>query len=1200
MTLEESAEFFKDIPKLNRVLAMLCELGMGYVKLGQPSTTLSGGEAQRIKLATELGKRATGRTLYVLDEPTTGLHFEDIRKLLSALHSLVEAGNSVIVIEHNLDVILSADHLMELGPGGGGKGGHIIAQGTPESVADMDTPTGLELKSFLDRQKKRAKGYYLKGNRKQLVDSILQNGNGKKSGSDEPLKNEKAKFEIDTWSSAPKLIPMFDAGRIVLRGVRKHNLKNVSLDLPKNKIITVTGLSGSGKTSLAFETLFQEGQRKYIESLSTYARRFLGRIPRAEADLIQGISPTIAVDQKAGSRNPRSTLATTTEIHDSFRVLFANIGKQHCPDCGKPVAKEGPSEVAKILENECSGETCLFLAPLFDSQSSRRFILESADKLVSYLPVLQEKGYLRIWIDGKIYRLDEEGLAEKLSVLVGATENAPEKSKGIFSFKKKKEAETEKKSEIKRIFLVLDRFEVTDKTRSRIIEITEKSYEIGEDILAVLDGKANLRFFAGHPACFDHDFHFTDVLSPRHFSFNHHLGACARCQGIGLARAFNEKKFIADEESPLLRGAIYKGISPFFTRRGQFYGASLKSAARRANIDVWTMPWRLLDYYQKIFILRGSKAAAGVKVEYEPYAQKEWKGIAAIIEDLYTRSESERFGPAFAHLIDFHTCPECGGGRLSKALLAVKIEGKSIHDISKMNAREASDFFKSLDKNLPARERKMAKEVLEEIEFRLTHLLYLGLHYLSLDRTMGTLSGGESQRVRLSTQIGNKLKDVIYVLDEPTIGLHERETEQLLEAIESLRDRGNTVVMVEHDGRVIRTSDWIVDIGPGAGAKGGELRYSGPWDEANAAMQGASFFKYLSTDKGRAPTTTYRTRRSGFDWKKDSSLLLSGLKENNLKEIEVRIPLGSLTALSGVSGSGKSSLMNWFYPRVKEASEKGKFRASSGIALIEKGKASTQNPFTRVDYVDQSPVSTSQRSTSASYMDIYDLIRDVFAKCREAKARGYERGHFSFNSAKGQCPQCQGAGVEEIEMHFISDVTVVCESCKGARYRREVLEVFYKGKNIAEILNLTYREAWDFFDGLEKIREKIQFLLDAGLGYLKLGMNTNILSGGELQRLKIARELSTAKDTGGNLYLLDEPTTGLHFADTELLVKTLDRLVKRGNTVVVIEHNREFLQNCDYLIDLGPEGGAEGGQLVAGGTPEEIKAAKKGYTWKYL
>ncbi len=1178
LTLEEASEFFKDIPKLNRVLAMLCELGMGYVKLGQPSTTLSGGEAQRIKLATELGKRATGRTLYVLDEPTTGLHFEDIRKLLSALHSLVEAGNTVIVIEHNLDVILSADHLMELGPGGGGEGGHMIAEGVPESVAASKTPTGVELKGFLDRQKKRASGHYLKKNHTELVESILQdNRSAKVRNADKgtgPL--PKAGLDSDPWSEGVKLAPLFKAGRIILRGVRKHNLKNVSLDLPKNKIITVTGLSGSGKTSLAFETLFQEGQRKYIESLSTYARRFLGRIPRAEADRIEGISPTIAVDQKAGSRNPRSTLATTTEIHDSFRVLFANIGKQHCPHCGKPLQKQGPAEVAKVLLQECPGETCLFLAPLFDATSTHRSILESSDKIISYIPVLQEKGYLRIWVDGKISRLDESGLAETLS----------QKLKN-------------KKQGIQKIFLVLDRFAVSEKERSRIIETTEKSYEIGEDVMAVLDGKEKLRQFAGHAACFDHDFHFTDTLTTRHFSFNHHLGACARCQGIGLARAFNEKKFIADEEAPLLRGAMYKGVAPFFTRRGQFYGAALKSAARRANIDAWTMPWRLLDSDQKLFILRGSKAANSVKVEYEAYAQKEWKGIAAIVEDLYTRTESEKFGPAFAHLIDFHTCPECQGGRLSKALLAVKIDGQSIHQISQMNARDCAAFFKSLEKKLPTREKMMAKEVLEEIEFRLTHLLYLGLHYLSLDRTMGTLSGGESQRVRLSTQIGNKLKDVIYVLDEPTIGLHERETEQLLEAIENLRDRGNTVVMVEHDGRVIKSSDWIVDIGPGAGAKGGELRYSGPWDLANAKMQGASFFKYLSGENQKL-STIYRSLRKGYDWKKDSFLLLSDLKENNLKDIEVRIPLGSLVALSGVSGSGKSSLMNYFYPRAKEAAEKSKFSASSKIALIENGKASTRNPFSRVDYVDQSPVSTSQRSTSASYMDIYDLIRDVFSKCREAKARGYERGHFSFNSSKGQCPQCQGAGVEEIEMHFISDVTVVCESCKGARYRREVLEVFYKGKNIAEILALTYREAWDFFDGLEKIREKIQFLLDAGLGYLKLGMNTNILSGGELQRLKIARELSTARDTGGNLYLLDEPTTGLHFADTELLVKTLDRLVSRGNTVVVIEHNIEFLRNCDYLIDLGPEGGNEGGHLVAEGTPEEIKAGKKGYTWKYL
>ncbi|MBN8215379.1 MAG: excinuclease ABC subunit UvrA [Spirochaetes bacterium] len=1147
LTCEEALAFFQDIPKLQRVLKLLNDLGMGYVKIGQPSTTLSGGEAQRIKIASELGKRATGRTVYVLDEPTTGLHFDDIRKLLEALQSLVDQGNTVVVIEHNLDVIKSADHLIELGPGGGESGGRVLAECTPEKLARGNSPTGLELKVHLERHQRRLAGHYRGARAKELLREL----------------SDHSEASAPIASTDPDFVP----GTIRLRGVRKHNLKHIDLDLPKNKLITVTGLSGSGKTSLAFETIFQEGQRKYVESLSTYARRFLGRIPRAEAEKVTGLSPTIAVDQKVGSRNPRSTLATQTEIFDSLRVLWSAIGILHDPSTGQPLTRHPPPELASHLLRSRGDETLLFLAPLYDSTSTHPSILDSPERIPPYLSALREKGYLRVEIDGTLFRLDEEGLAEKIK---------------------------DRLPKIKRFFLALDRITLGESQRARLMEMAERGYDLGEGILYARDERGKLQGYSEHWTSFDSDFHFTDELTPRHFSFNHHLGACPRCQGIGLARALSEEKFIANPDEPLLRGAIYRDLSGFFTRRGQFYGGLLKRAARRQNIDIWSTPWKLLDHRERQFLLYGEKADHDA---YQAGGKWAWRGLSAIVEDMFAKSESERWAPAFVHVVDLALCPECKGGRLSPAILSVRVGGRAIHEVSAMTVQEAHDFFRGFDKTVSARDRSLVGEVLEELDFRLTHLLYLGLHYLTLDRTMGSLSGGETQRVRLSTQIGNKLKDVIYVLDEPTIGLHEHETEKLLEAIRALRDRGNTVLMVEHDARMIQNSDWVVDLGPGAGSKGGEVMYSGPFD--GAAMAKTSFHRFLGA--GGQTRAHWRERLDGEKLARGPQLLLNGITQNNLRQLDLRLPVGAFIGISGVSGSGKSSFMDWFAPRVQAlVGRRSRLSRDSELAFSENGKVRTTLPFVKVDHVDQSPVTLSMRSTAASYIEIWDPVRHLFSRTRDAKLRGFDIGSFSFNTPRGRCPACEGAGVLEIEMHFISDVQVVCDTCGGKRFRKEILGVHYKGKTIADVLAMTFQEAYDFFDGQDRIRERVKFLLDAGLGYLQLGLNTNYLSGGELQRLKLAKEISAGDQRTDILYLLDEPSTGLHLADTEMLVRILDRLVKQGNTVIVIEHNREFLRNCDWIVDLGPEGGSGGGQLVAAGTPEQVKAARQGHTWKFL
>lgn len=1119
MTVHDACVFFKDIPSLSPILNIMEEIGLGYIRLGQPSTSLSGGEAQRVKLASELKKKPDGKTIYLLDEPTTGLHFDDIKKLLKCLNRLTEGGNTVVVIEHNLDMLKAADYIIEMGPGGGGKGGQIIAEGTPEDIALAATPTGTELSRFFQRFYDRKNGKFsgAAGYKK------LYTGIRKESGIEDAVPDNSC-----------------SSGLIRLHGVKKNNLKNISLDLPKNKIIAVTGVSGSGKTSLAFDTIFQEGQRKYLESLSTYARRFLGRMPRAEADKIEGITPTIAVDQKAHNKNPRSTLATQTEIYDSLRVLFANIGKMHCPVCGKILSTHSPAELTELCPQVHSGKTCTVKAPLFLRSCKKELLLKESKNIIDFIPVLMQKGYSRIEIDGIVQRLDSTISPEQFL-------------------------------RAEKIFLIIDRF-IPDKAEtSRMLDSFEKAYDSGENLLCIQEENSakSETYYSRFYACVPHNFFFEDKLSTRHFSFNHHLGACPRCGGIGQARSVSEERLIENPELPLLSGALYKKLSPFFTRRGQFYGSLLKRFARSLNIDIWDTPWKKVPEKIQKSILYGSKKP-----------EDNWKGMSYIIEDLHARSESDRWRDAFSHVMDFIRCPLCHGGRLRPELLAVTINGNSINQITEYTIQKAAEFFTALSGALSTHEKTAMREVLEEINFRLTQMMNLGLHYLSLNRIMGSLSGGEAQRIRLSTQIGNKLGDVIYVLDEPTIGLHSHDTEKLMGAVRLLKERGNTVIMVEHDLSVIRGSDWITDIGPCAGKDGGYLMYNGPF-RLNA-MQKTSFYPYLkNVDSKNAASSLYREI---LPYKTaEYTLDLKGITRNNIKNQRVKIPLGRLCGISGVSGSGKSSFIEWLLPRLVNSQKKNDERKY----------------INEIHTVDQTPITGSKRSTAASAIGAFDLIRDMFSHTPDARAKGFAPGHFSFNSALGRCPACSGKGFEDIEMHFISDISVPCDSCKGRRFNRETLSVYFQEKNIADILDLSFQHAMEFFKKFPRITNRLKFLVDAGLGYLSLGIPTSMLSGGELQRLKLGSELA---HTGlcRNVYILDEPTTGLHSADVQNLIGILNSLVQRGNTVIAVEHNIDFLKNCDYIIDFGPGAGDAGGTIVASGSPTEITAQQKGFTWKYL
>ena len=996
MSVAEACDFFANIPKIAHTLETLCEVGLSYLKLGQPSPTLSGGEAQRIKLVRELRRKDTGRTLYVLDEPTTGLHFFDIKNLLAALNRLVEKGNTVLIIEHNLDVIKFADYIIDLGPEGGEGGGQVVASGTPEIImAAKASYTGRALQKHLSDLHKK------------------------------PSRPKKSKAE----------------GRdICIYGGMKNNLKNISLTIPKQKMTVITGVSGSGKTSLAFDTLFAEGQRAFLESLSTYARRFLGRLDHGHVDSIEGLAPAIAIDQKNASHNPRSTVATMTEIYDYLRILYARVGTPHCPECGQELIAHTSDSAARHVMDNHDGEQGYILAPLYLPGTLKNYALSKPSHLQKFNAYLQEQGFARIFIGGKVYRLDEP------------------------------------LPEVKRvpIHLIIDRIRVNARQRSRIAEAFESAFEWGHQVAFWHTIDSETHCYSTLPACVPCDYYLTEELQPRMFSFNHYLGACPVCDGLG-------------------------------------------------------------------------------------YMEREMYNI----------------------------CPQCQGNRLKPAYLAVTIGGSSIADFCAHKVHLALEFLDKLELN--PTQSIIAKDVLREIANRLRFLVDVGLAYLTLDRRANTLSGGEAQRIRLASQIGNQLVGVLYVLDEPTIGLHQRDTFRLLDTLKQLVDLGNTVIMVEHDSQCIQQANHIVDLGPGAGYLGGELVACGTPEEI-AAHPDSLTGKYLS---GRLKIEESRQRAQSGQY-----LKLKEVTRHNLQGIDVEFPLQNFTVVTGVSGSGKSTLVidvlkdtlqnKWNKQKNLKGNPESGFSKIEGLQYLE-----------RMVVIDQSPIGRTPSSNPATYTGVFDAVRKFYAQLPGSRIRGFTPGRFSFNRPGGRCEICEGKGAIQLNMHFLSDVWIPCQACKGQRYLEETLAVHYQGKNIAQILDMDINQTYEFFKSHKQITRKLKVLIDVGLGYMKLGQPANTLSGGEAQRIKLASELSS-NSTGHTLYLLDEPTTGLHYVDVARLLQVLHRLVDEGHSIVVIEHNIDVIRSADWMIDLGPEGGDDGGRVVYAGPPREAGKCLESHTGKYL
>ena len=965
--------------------------------------------------------------------------------------------------------------------------------------------------------------------------------------------------------------------KIIIKGAKEHNLKNINVEIPRDKLVVVTGLSGSGKSSLAFDTLYAEGQRRYVESLSSYARQFLGLMKKPDVESIEGLSPAISIDQKTTSRNPRSTVGTVTEIYDYIRLLYARIGVPHCPNCGKKIEKQSIDQIIDTVMELPEGAKIQVLAPIVRARKG-----EYSKQLIE----AQKQGFVRVRIDGEVMEISED-----------------------ISLDKKKKHNIE---------LVVDRLVVKKDIRARLTESVETalknadnmvlitSNNIGEDkeftsrLNLVNTGKisdmknanpeANTQeyeiLFSQNYACPDCGFSFPE-LSPGLFSFNNPFGACPKCTGIGYLLRMDEDLIIPDKSKTLYDGVKAFGASTmkkgdtmakmYFESIGKYYGVNIKQPIKK-------LPREFLD---KILYGTGDEA---IDFQYESIAgvrkfKAPFEGVIPTLERRHNETKSQGMRDFYEMYMSESHCDECNGARLKPEVLAITVGSKNINQLTDMPINKIKDYLNSL--KLSKKDQMIADAILKEMNKRLQFLIDVGLEYLTLSRSAGTLSGGEAQRIRLATQIGSGLTGVLYILDEPSIGLHQRDNEKLIATLKKLRDLGNTLLVVEHDEDTMYAADQVIDIGPGAGVHGGEVIAQGTAEEIEK-IENSITGQYLS---GRKKIEIPKKRRKAIAKKQIEIVKAS---ENNLKNINVKIPLGVFNCVTGVSGSGKSTLVNEvLYKTVaKELHDShvkpGKCKEIKGLENIDK-----------IINIDQSPIGRSPRSNPATYTGVFDLIRDIFAGTNEAKMRGYQKGRFSFNVAGGRCESCNGDGLIKIEMHFLPDIYVPCEVCKGKRYNHETLEVKYKGKTIADVLDMTVEDSLEFFANIPKIKSKIQTLYDVGLGYIKLGQPSTTLSGGEAQRVKLATELSK-KATGKTLYILDEPTTGLHIADVHRLVDILQRLVDTGNTIVVIEHNLDLIKTCDNIIDLGPEGGDAGGEVIATGTPEQVAKNEKSYTGQFL
>jgi len=934
--------------------------------------------------------------------------------------------------------------------------------------------------------------------------------------------------------------------KLVVRGAREHNLKNVSIELPRDSLVVFTGLSGSGKSSLAFDTIFAEGQRRYVESLSAYARQFLGQMDKPDVDFIEGLSPAVSIDQKSTNRNPRSTVGTITEVYDYLRLLFARAGRPHCPNCGKAVTRQSPQQIVdQILE----------LPPTTKFQVLAPVIRARKGEFVELFSDLITQGYSRARIDGEVIQLSD---APKL-----------------------------KKQEKHTIEVVIDRLTAKAESKTRLTDSIETALRLASGIV-VLDfvdakGADKERTYSEHLACHDCELSFEE-LEPRSFSFNSPFGACAECSGIGTKKEVDEDLIIPDDSISINDGAI----APWSGGQSSDYFLRLLEALAKDLPFSLDTPWKKISVKAREAILNGYEYEIKMKYKGRYGARNYTTGFEGVIPFIHRRHEetdSDYSRDKYEAYMREISCEKCNGARLKPEVLAVTIGDKNISQICELSIADCATFLQQIKLN--KREAQIAERVMKEVNARLGFLLDVGLDYLSLARPAGSLSGGEAQRIRLATQIGSGLVGVLYVLDEPSIGLHQRDNKRLIETLTRLRNLGNTLIVVEHDEETIRTADWIVDIGPGAGEHGGKVVVSGSYEDLIASKESITG-AYLS---GRKSIAIPKTRRP-IDSKR--KLVVKGAKENNLKEIDVEVPLGVFVSVTGVSGSGKSTLVNDILYTVLANKLNGarlvpgRHRTVTGVELLDK-----------VVHVDQSPIGRTPRSNPATYTGVFDKIRALFAETSEAKIRGYQQGRFSFNVKGGRCENCSGDGTITIEMNFLPDVYVPCEICHGARYNRETLEVHYKNKTIAEVLNMPIEEASSFFESVPAIARYLKTLNDVGLGYVRLGQSAPTLSGGEAQRVKLATELQR-RSTGRTIYVLDEPTTGLHFEDVNKLLTVLKRLVDTGNTVVVIEHNLDVIKCSDWVIDMGPEGGFRGGLVVAEGTPEDVAKVKESYTGQFL
>ncbi|MBN2474835.1 MAG: excinuclease ABC subunit UvrA [Pirellulales bacterium] len=1136
MDVQEALDHFENIPKIRHKLQTLHDVGLDYMKLGQPSPTLSGGEAQRVKLARELVKKSTGQTLYLLDEPTTGLHFADIQLLLKVLHDFVDAGNTVLVVEHNLDVVKTADWIVDLGPEGGEQGGRIVAAGTPEQIAqNRRSYTGKALRAMLHGHA-----------------AVVPNAAAAKRGRKPARRTALAKA-------------------IKVRGARQHNLKDVDVEVPRDRLTVCCGPSGSGKSSLAMDTIYAEGQRRYVESLSAYARQFVGQMRKPKLDHIEGLSPAIAIEQKHTGHSPRSTVGTVTEIYDYLRILMSRLGEPFCPDCDVTIGTQSADEVIAKVMGRPDGTRLYLMAPLQ---------IHVGEQYEALWDEIRASGYVRIRVDGQTHSIDEAPKIDR---------------------RRKHELE-----------VVIDRVTVAPDARSRIADSVENALALGRGVLHVAHARADVpepdwptEVHSQHFAC-DRCGRSFQPLSPHNFSFNSSLGWCPACEGLGTQTGTNPAALLRDPKLTLAQGAV--AIWPNVD--GRLFPLMLEAFAQGSGVPA-DVPFEQLGAKHRRLIMHGTGdrwfdaplPAAGSgpghsrgskRASPHPVLRFQYKGLYPALE------EASRLSPAFRsrleHLVDEVECSVCSGSRLRDDAAAVRLRGRAIDEYCRLPLGSLLEQFTAWQPD--DTEREIAGELLREIRNRLQFLVDVGLDYLSLARPAPSLSGGEMQRIRLAAQVGSGLCGVLYVLDEPTIGLHARDNRRLLGALQKLRDLGNTLLVVEHDREVVESADQLLDFGPAAGRHGGQIVARGT--PAQVAKRRASVTgPYLSGKKSIAVPTNRRmasvAERRAADGggaaaggapngAPDGWLEAVGARHNNLKNIHARIPLGAFTVVTGTSGSGKSSLVedvlyNALARTLHRASTfAGAHDAIHGIELINK-----------VIRVDQQPLGQTPTSNPATFTGVFDLIRSLYAQLPEAKLRGYTPRRFSFNVAGGRCEKCEGNGQLRIEMHFLPDVWVECDTCRGRRYNPETLAVCYHGRSIADVLEMPCGEAVKLFANIPKIRRILQTLCDVGLDYLTLGQSAPTLSGGEAQRVKLAAELSRP-DTGRTLYLLDEPTTGLHFDDLAKLLDVLNRLVDLGNTVVVIEHNLDVIKTADWVIDLGPEAGDQGGHLVVAGTPEDVVA----------